>query len=335
MGSTQKRVLLAIIATIVLATFVVGCGRSGVVKVNGRKITRQEYNKRLERLPYRDPVSGQPMEAGAWVLQQLINEELILRLAEKERVVPTEEQIKERIADAQKQPGFAGNLKASGLTRDELRELMRVKQAAFNLQTKGVKVSDKEVKDYYEKSKEAQFTTLERVYVAAVFTKTEADAEKAMDLLDKNVEFGTVARTLSIEPNSAKQDGRLGVPITRGDQEIPESVQELLFGTPKGEYTKPIPYGEGTYVIFKILQHHPKTTEKFADVKHRINEALMLEKGGEKNVDLGQELVKFRETAKIEVSIQRYKDLLTPKKAEEKEAEGKEDKKGEAEKTEK
>lgn len=321
MSSIHKRALLAIVAAAVLTTFVVGCGRGTVAKVNGRKITRQEYYKRLERTPYSNPVApGQTIETGVLVLQQLITEELILRLAEKENVGPTQQQVKQRVAYALKQPAVVNEMKATGTTKDELRERMRVDQAGFNLQTRGVKVTGKEVKDFYEKYKDTQFTSPEQADVAAIFTANKSQMDKAMGLLEKGgVDFGTVARTLSTDPASARRDGRFARAIMRGDQSIPESVQDLVLSTARNKYTKPIPYGDsGGYVVFKVLMHRPKKTRKFGEVEYFIRQQLMVNKGLEKKIDLNQELNDYRKTAKIEISIERYEKLLVPE--EEKEA---------------
>lgn len=318
MVSAQRRVLVALVAMLVPATFLLGCGRGTVAKVNGRKITRQEYYNRLERLQYRHPVTGQPMEAGAWVLDRLINEELILRLAEQEKVPPTEEQVKKRMELAQKQPNFAATLKAAGVTRDQFKEMMRIEQAAFNLQTKGVKVTDEEVRAFYEANKhKPPLTTPDQAYVAAIFCDKEADIKKAESMLKRGVDFGTVARTLSLDKASAKRDGRLNRPITRGDQFPPKAVQDIVFNTRINGYTKPIYDGQSGWVIFKVLQIRKQRTEKLKDVEYAIWEQLMLQKGLQKNAQtVEQDLNNLRQKAKIEIGIERYKNLLLPQPVE-------------------
>jgi len=203
MSSANRRVVTALVALAVLAAFAAGCGRGTVAKVNGRKITRQEYYDRLERMPYTDPMTQQPNESGAVVLDRLITEELILRLAEKEKVGPTEQQVKERMDQTMKTPGFAAQMKASGFSKEQFKERMQVEQAAFNIQTKGVQVTVKEARDLYEKNKTMPpFTTEEQSTVAAVFLKDQADVKKAQTLLNKGVDFSTIAGMLSTDPNS-------------------------------------------------------------------------------------------------------------------------------------
>ncbi len=312
MSSTAKRVLFFIVAAAIISTFMVGCGRGVVAKVNGRKITRQEYYDRLERLPYADNTTGQTMEAGALVLQRLVTEELILRMADKQRCAPTDEQINARIATAMKQPGFAANMKKNGITKEQFREMMRVEQAAFNLQTRGVKVTQDDVKAFYDQNKATVFTTPEQAYLAGIFLNSKAEADKAISLLKSNVEFGTVARTMSRHP-SARVDGKLA-PISRGDRGIPPAIQDIIFATPKGKWTNPIASGQGGYVIFQILNHIPAKEQKLPDVQNAIRDRLMLQKGMQKNANLNEELTKYKDTSKIDVMIERYKSYINPPK---------------------
>ena len=310
MSSANRRVVLAFIALAVLAAFAAGCGRGTVAKVNGRKITRQEYYDRLERLAYTDPTTRQQSEAGATVLDRLITEELILRLSEKEKVGPTEQQVKDRVDQTMKTPGFAAQMKQQGFSREQFKERMRVEQAAFNVQTKGVHVSTQEARDFYEKNKDLPpFTTQEQANVGALFLKDRADMEKAQSLLKQNVDFGTIAGLLSQDPNSGKNGGRLGRPIIRGDQSLPVEIQNIVFSTTTNQCTQPIPAGSG-FVIFKVFEHRPKKARPFSDFEYLIKQRLAVEKGVRKNTDINKELADFRKTAKIEVSIERYKSFL-------------------------
>lgn len=322
MNSTHQRVFLAVVAGAVLAAFVVGCGRSAIATVNGRKITRQEYYNRLERLPYSDPISGRQMEAGAFILDQLIGEELVLRYADEKKVAPSEKDVNARMAFGQKQPGFAGFLRKSGITRDQFRERMRVEQAVFNLQTRGVKVTDKEIEDYYNKNKATQFTEPEQAIVSAILAKNSADSAKVQQLLDKGVDFATVARTLSADARLADPNTRLV--IAKGDRNASPAVQNLVLGTPVNKCTKPIPYGNGAFLFFKVLKHIPEKTTKLRDAEFQIHQQLMVEKGvAKKKINLQAELLKYRDTARIGVNVDRYRELLVPAKPKEESKEAK------------
>ncbi len=229
-------------------------------------------------------------------------------LAAKEQVPPTEEQVQERIKQARKQASFGEMLTAVYITSGQLTEAMRVDQAGFNLLTKGIEVSDQEIKDFYEKYKDTRFTSPEQADVAAIFTDNKSQMDKAVGLLKQGVDFGTVARTLSTHPASAKRDGRLARAVMRGDQNVPESVQDLVLSTPRNKYTEPIPYGgNGGFVIFKVLAHRPKKTQKFGEVEYFIRQQLMVEKGV-KQTDLQRKLKEFRKDIPITMNILRYQE---------------------------
>ncbi len=309
MSSAGRKALVLIMAAVMVAVFLTGCGKSTVAKVNGRKITRQEYYNRLERMPMGN--QNIQVEAGMAVLRDLINEELLLRLAEKEKCPPTDAQVNQRYAEMQKQPQFMQRMKESGLSKDQAKDLVRILQAHFNLLTRGITVTDKEVKDYYEKNKSTQFTVPENSDVAAIFCEKEADAKKAMDLLKKNVEFATVAKQLSSDPISKERGGRLARPVYADDPALPPAVWKKVLATKKGEITGPISDQTG-HVIFKVIRHNPQKTQKFEEVKFMIWDGLMREKGAKK-WDVDSELNKFRESAEIKIMIDRYRDKLLPK----------------------
>lgn len=293
----------------VVAVFLAGCGKSTVAKVNGRKISRQEYYSRLERMPM-GPQNMQ-VEAGIVVLRDLINEELLLRLAEKEKCPPTDTQVNERYAQMQKQPQFTARIKESGLSKEQAKDLVRILQAHFNLLTRGIKVPDKEVKDYYDKHKMSQFTVPENADVAAVFCEKEADVKKAQELLKQGVDFATVAQRLSSDPVSKERGGRLARPVYRNDPGLPPEVWQKVLATKKGEVTAPISDRTG-HVIFKIVRINPEKTQKYEEVKYMIWDGMMRDKGSQK-WDVDTELNKFRESAEIKIMIDRYRDKLLPK----------------------
>jgi len=312
MDSVRKRLLLVIATAFMCSTVIAGCGRDTVAKVDGRRISREEYYARLERLPYADPTTRQQVEAGAWVLQGLINEVLLIRLAEKKGATPTKEQISERLREAEREPKFRTWLKRMGITEDQVRERMQIEQAFFNLQTKGVTVTKGEVRGYYDKNRRTLFTTPEQAEVEVIFAKNKADADKAMSMLEKGMSFETVARKISIEPTSASQGGYIP-PISRNNESIPKSVRDIIFGTKPNQYTQPIQHGDGEYLIFKLLQRRKERTQKFKEVEYAIRQELMSEKGRRKgNINIDRELTELREKADIHVGIERYKSLLLP-----------------------
>lgn len=287
-------------------------GQDVVAEVDGLKITRQEYYARLERLPYADPGTRQQNEAGATVLSRLIQEALILKLSDKEEVAPTEEQVRERVEQMMKTPAFQQQMKAQGFTEEAYRKRMRIEQAAFNIQTKGIIITTEEALKYYLRNmRNPPITTQEQMTVAALFLKNKADTEKAQALLKEGADFGAVAAQLSQDPVSAKQGGRLARAIVRGDQNIPGQVQDLIFSTKVGEYTKPIAAGPGrSTVIFKVLSHQPRKVKPFSEFEYLIKQRLAVEKGVKQNINLNKKVEELRQTVKVDIGIERYRAFI-------------------------
>jgi foldase protein PrsA len=314
MDSMRRKLVLVITAIFVVSTLISGCGKGTVAKVNGRRITREEYYSRLERLPYVDPANPRRRtEAGLYVLETLINEALVLGLAEKEGVAPTEEQVKERMAESQKDPDLARTIRAMGMTQDQLKRVMEVQQAIFNLQTKGVKVTDKEVREYYEKNKD-KFTIEERIDSSVIVLKDKADADKAMRMLKKDkISFATVARELSVDEISKQRGGEVYPPITKNDRRLPPEVLKKLFSASDGEIVGPIqqasltPNGPPSYLIFQVRKHYKARTRTLPEVRYNIWQQLMIMKSGEKRSrELEKEMEQFRKKSDIKIEIERY-----------------------------
>jgi len=301
---------LAFATLSVLAVAVAGCGTGSVAKVNGLNINRADYYQRLERLQVPSPRGGQT-EAGAVVMQRLIDEALILELAKKQNVYPTAQQISERESQTKSQPEVMRQLRESGVTKDQLKKMLTVEQAAFNLQTRGVTVTENEVKSYYDKNKAAIFTQPEQANISIIVLKSKADADKANGLLAKGVDFATVARSMSMERTTAQQGGRLPRPIAKGDRSIPASLQKAIFGVKPGSVTKPMQLG-ASLVILKVDNIKTANTTPFEKVKFDIRQQLMIQKGAQKQIDVNSELNKFRGEANIQVNINRYRPMFAP-----------------------
>lgn len=277
-------------------------------------INKRNYYKRLEHLKYRDEETGKTMEAGESVTTRLIDEAILLELAEKESVMPTDKQVDERVAQAKREPDFDKTLQRSGYSMDDVRWFMTIEQALFNIQTKNVIVGEAEVRDYYVKNKDSQFIKPERVDVAAIFAKNRADIDKALKMLDGGADFGAVAKKMSCEPNSAKDEGKLPKPVVRGDKNIPLAIQDIIFSVATGKYTQPISDGEGGFAIMKVLKHDKAVVQQFDDVKYTIRQRLMVAEGMQRHIDVKEMAEKFKETPAVKAEIERYKKILTSDK---------------------
>ena len=115
-------------------------------------------------------------------MTQLVNEKLILQLAKREKVEPTEAQINKKVEMAKKEGSLSQLLKQRGMTLDDYKRELTLNQAFINVVTKDIKVTDAELKRVYEsglQAKQSPFKKPERVEVALIVCKTKAGIDEA------------------------------------------------------------------------------------------------------------------------------------------------------------
>ena len=317
--TSGKRAILVVAALAVLAVMMAGCGGKTVAKVNGEKISREEYNKRLERMSIPTAVGNQ--EAGVVVLNELINEKVIEQLAKKEGVAPTDEQIEYKWNLLKKSGNLARLTRQGGLTEDEVRQRIAAQQAFINYVTKGIKVTDKQVSDYFHQHSN-EFRQPERARVRMIINVGEQKSKKAEDFLKHGIAFETVARDLADNPNDRRNGGAeaiffKGMRVKDVPPEIVDKIVDVAFKTkirqnsPRFMVQGRVPGGpiQKSWVILKVEEFLPKQDQKLPDVKGYLSENLALQQTRTKTA-IGKRLAAFDKKANVEVEIDRYKPVV-------------------------
>jgi len=311
---------IAIAAAIMLTG--TGCGRNTVGKVNDKEISRAEYYKLLERMavpltqgenPVREPTTGRLIreQAGYLALRMLVDRQIILEMAEKEKVMPTDEEITKELERQKKLPGFNERLKTLGYTQDDLKQDIKVELAAFKLLTKGITVSDDEVKKAYQQ-KIQQFTVPAQVQVGLILLDNRKKLQEVQAQLNRGVDFHAVALQHSIRlPNMPQVAG--GVWLRETDETFKQlpALWQTLQKTPVGSTTQPqplkLPTPEGKvvdgWVIFKVLDKKERQVRPLDVVKEDLRRILMQAKSKRQ---LGRELMQMRAQAKVSFEIPRF-----------------------------
>lgn len=321
-----RRVVLISIAGLFLALVLSGCGRNTFATVNGEKITKDEFYKRVERssaydllqVTQQQQVDPHLVQAGPVVLEQMINEKIIEQVAKQRNVLPTDAQIQKKIDLAKKDAGRKG---AGGLTAvlnqrrmspEDYKKELYATQCLLNIVTKGVKVSDTEVRDFYNRAKDRIYTTPENVRTAVIICEKQDKINVAYDKIKSGTDFSTVALNMSEDARTRGSGGELQ-PLVRGMRRVvPPIVIDTAFGLKIGEISKPFVAQEAQsparWVIIKALDHRQKSTQSFDEVKDQIREGLAFGKG-QKQINIRKILGDARESAKIKVKSDRYKGL--------------------------
>jgi peptidyl-prolyl cis-trans isomerase SurA len=275
--------------------------------VNGKSIMLSEVDKLIS-----DQVQGQqgqmsPLElaqARLQVLNTLVQKEVLFQRAEKEKLLPTEEEITQFISNMKQQANmtddqFQKRLKEQGQTVESLREEARKTLAIQKLQDKTygkITISDKEVEDYYNNNRQV-FVNARGVELADIVVdplnnglqddaKSDAEAKQKIDIiyqqLKSGADFADVARARTEDPQSARNGGDIGF-ATEDDLKqngFPPELVSKFFGSDMqpGSFTEPIRFGTGKWYIFKLKRKQLQTenlTLESPGVREQITNALL------------------------------------------------------------
>ncbi|PWT88436.1 MAG: hypothetical protein C5B55_13060 [Blastocatellia bacterium] len=300
---------------LIVAGLFVGCASGGsttnenqvAATVNGQRVMMSEVERGVSQ-----QTGGKQSELSQLQLAQmrltvlgnLIQREVLFQRAQREKLLPTEDEIDNVINQQRTQGGmtaedFAKTLKEQNLTPEGYREETRKDLAISKLQDKyagKITISDREVEEYYNTNRQ-QFVNARGVALGMIMVdpadnsstgiqddaKTEADAKTKIDniytQLQGKTDFATVARAKSEDVASLRNGGDIGFATEQDlkNNNFPADLIASFFGPMQiGEYTQPKQFN-GKWYIFKLedkrLQSENLTLES-QGVRQRIAQIL-------------------------------------------------------------
>ncbi len=135
------------------------------------------------------------------------------------------------------------------------------------------KVTEKDVKDYYDKHKE-EISSVSQIKASHILVKTEDEANKIYESLKKGANFAELAKKNSIDPGSAKNGGDLGF-FSKG-QMVPE-FEAAAAKLKVGEISQPVKTKYG-YHIIKVTDKKLGKPIEFDKVKGLLSQRVAAEK---------------------------------------------------------
>jgi len=254
---------VAILLSALLLTGAVASAKT-LVSVNGKPITQEEVDQELMQATqgrFNQVPADRQAAFRQQVLQQLIGKELIYDDAKKSGITKSAEYKKEY---------------------KKLEQRMKKELAIQVWQKKvldGIKISNKELKDYYKKNID-EFREKESVHARHILVKTESEANKIINQLKSlsgqklKEKFIELAKKESTGP-SGPNGGDLGF-FSKG-QMVP-AFNDKVFSMKKGTITtKPVKTQFGYHVIY-LEDKKPSMTRSFDEVKPFIEQRLKMEK---------------------------------------------------------
>ncbi|MBA2503444.1 MAG: SurA N-terminal domain-containing protein [Pyrinomonadaceae bacterium] len=274
--------------------------------VNGKSIMLKDVDRLLSQQAQGQQAQLSQLQLAAarlQVLQGLVQREVMFQRAEREKLLPTEEELTQALASQKQQARMTEEeyqraLKENGQTEGGLREELRRDTAIRKLQEKligRITISDREVEDFYNTNKE-QFVATRGVQLAAIVfdpnpnegvkqdVKSEPEAKQKADItyqrLKSGADFATVAREVSEDVNTLLRGGDLGFFTEEQLKQIntpPELSARFFNSMQAGDITEPVNVN-GRYYIFKLqgkrLQNENLTLDS-PGVRDQIKQTLI------------------------------------------------------------
>jgi peptidyl-prolyl cis-trans isomerase SurA len=307
-----------VLITFLAAIALTGCSSGGgadakdntvAATVNGRNVMLGEVERGVSQQTGGKQSQLSQLElaqARLQVLGNLIQREVLFQRAEREKLLPTEDEITGVINQQKTQSGmtsedFDKGLKEQNITMETLREEARKDLAITKLQDKysgKISISDKEVEDFYNNNRQ-QFVNARGVALAMIMVdpadnssqgiqndaKSDAEAKLKIDniyqQLQGKADFATVARAKSEDINTLARGGDVGF-ASEDDLKnngFPAELVSNMFGAMQvGDYTQPVKFNSGKWYIFKLAEKRLQTenlTLESPGVRQQITQGLI------------------------------------------------------------
>jgi foldase protein PrsA len=291
--SVNARLLIPLAAVLsALAVLASGCGGSAsaslpsgvVARCGGQDITRSELDTVLEQakkgyeLQKRQwPSAGSPeyKQVQDQAVNLLIQRCELAQKAHELGITVTDAQVGKRLEQIKKQSNwntqqkYLNAIKERGYTDAQVHELIRdqlISEALYKKIVKGVKVTDKDLKDYYEQNI-ANYRQGESRDVRHILVQNKAKADQIYEQLRGGASFAALAKKYSKDPGTKDKGGKFTVVK---DQGVAPEFEKTTFELKTGELAKPIKTQYGWHVIEAVGPIKPPRVTPFEDVKKQI-----------------------------------------------------------------
>jgi len=250
-----------------------------------RRLAQGECSYKLQKREFPKAGSQQFLALEQQILQDLVQRAELQQKAPGLGVNVTDAQVEKQLKQIKKQyfggseQRYHAELKRACFTDAEVRADVRtnlLRESIYKKVTAGAKVTDADVKAYYD-SHQSLYTQPETRVVRHILVKTKSLADKLYNQLKGGADFATLAKKYSQDPGSKAQGGQLT--ISRG-QTVPE-FDKVAFSLKTGELSKPVKSQFGWHVIRAEKAATKSHTTPFAQVKQAIRQQLVQQKQSE------------------------------------------------------
>ena len=295
----NRRLALLVVCCAALVGIAAGCGgdsssssdvpKGAIASVDGQPVTQAQLDKAVEQYNRSAKKAGQPAIkccSGEWttalqtkIVPYLVQRSEFEQQAKKLGVVVTAKEIDGEITKIVKQyfngstKKFLEAAKKQGSTLADVKDsisLNLLQQKVTEKLTAGVKITDSEAHDYYEKNINNYKKPTSRD-LAHILVKTKAKADKIYKELQNGGNFAVLAKKNSTDTGSAVNGGKLGVQAASA---LVKPFSDVAFKLKTGELSKPVQTQFGWHIIKALGPVIPASTTPFAQEKAAIVQQL-------------------------------------------------------------
>lgn len=292
---------LKLLFSISLFIFIFSCSQQPkdevIIKAGSAKLTKKELQEDLKTLPPQAKIFLSSPDGINRLKDELIKREVLYAEA-KGKDLSKSEEFKRRVEEFKK-------ITLINMLLEE--EIKKVQQ-----------VTEKDAKDYYEKNKD-QFIKPNEIRLSQIVVKSEDEAKKVYERVDKGEDFAKIAKEMSKDDKTRTSGGDMGF-FKKG--QLAQQIESATFSLRKGDVSMPVNLN-GKIHIFKVTDVRGNPVE-FDQIKGQLIEQLKSKKQQEWFNSYIEELKKKH---KVEVNEKALQEMLTKAitgdKSEEKPSKGK------------
>lgn len=254
-----------------------------VVKTNAGNITKDEFYEAMKD------------RFGEDVLTELVHEKV---LSEKYEISDKEIQTEFDKLKTQYGDQFSSIIEMQG--EDVVKQMVKVDLLRKKAAEKEVKVTDEDIKTYYD--------TLEgQIHASHILVADEATAKEVKDKLSKGEKFEDLAKEYSTDPGSSQNGGDLG---WFGKGAMVKEFENAAFKLKEGEVSEPIKTQYGFHII-KVTE----TVKPFEEMKESLKETVRNQKMQQPDV-IQSAIDNAITEAKVDVKDKDLKDIFNASETE-------------------
>ena len=290
----RKIVLMGLVALISIN--MVACNKSTVAKINDVKISKDEYKKTEDFLYATGTIESKDKsnQVNSDILSFIIDNEVVYQAAQEEGIKVKDFEVNEKFNNIKEtideNPAYKEKLKEAGINEEFLKKQVKKDLVVSKYKEnfiKDIKISDKEIKSYYESHKDEfkiQEVRASQILISTLDDdnkqvskeekeKLKTKAEKLLNKVNNGEDFNKLAKKYSDDKNSGKDGGDLGF-FSKEDKNIDFTKEVFKLDKEKNAALIETSYG---YHIVKITDKRT-VTKSLEDSKDDIKNKILNEK---------------------------------------------------------